>query len=45
MLAEDVVGRFEDWSRIEERADAWASYGALACAAAGSLVLLVAGRF
>jgi len=45
MLARDVAGRFEDWTRSEPRVDAWASYGALACAAVASLALLVVGPF
>lgn len=45
MLSRTVAARFVDWTRLEARADAWASYGALAFAAAASLVVLLGGPF
>lgn len=45
MLAHRVTDRFVDWTRLEARGDALASYGALALAAATTLAVFVAGPF
>lgn len=45
MLARAVADRFALWTRLEARADAWASWGALGFAAAATLALFAVGPF